>query len=640
MIDENSEKSHHSERKDVTISAYWLVRNEAENLERSLKSVMDAVDEVLVLDTGSTDETMDIARRCGARVVERPWNNDFGDMCNYGLSLLSGDVIIRIDGDEYFDPPLGPEHRRIMLEQFHPASENLLSVTRIDIDPDTGEELFREPTSRIHHGHGALSFEGKWHELYHFANGQGPTRLFVTGFVMIHLGFTQKAMQWKVPRNLEVFRHAIETSKTEKERCWYKYFLVREYYDNSFYEEAGEEMVWFLEKPGRPRSIIEQYKPHAPYFAAMLIEIAGLCGMYETASILKKTVVEVFRDLYEDHPISYILPLWLELWFGGSDLKLLQDIEENEQKAEALYKDQNRNDMMLTFRILSILHTAAGRAMWYRGRKAEALLHARKGVKITEWPSTDAVVMLAECATALPDKQSWLEVAGNLPYKKRSMVLMIDTCLRRSDKKGAIGWLEHLLASSWGGRGDALLLKLLQGKARTVSASALSLLKKNTGGEDSCMCLFFAALCGACETKKSKPLMGDYAELYDAYKLSGVVQNEALFKKMLRFYPFLALCAGRKIANRVMMLFPEQRALVMREMMRYYLDAKLYSEYFDEAPIKPAPAPGDPDTLLLAELKICAGRKQDALDILNVFSESSAGEAGSLRLRELVRDLP
>lgn len=638
MIDEYTEGLPHHESENVTISAYWMVRDEAENLERSLKSVMDAVDEVLVLDTGSTDETMDIARRCGARVVERPWNDDAGDMCNYGLSLLSGDVIIRIDGDEYFDPPLGPEHRRIMQTQFHPASENLLSVTRIDIDPDTGQELFREQTARIHHGHGALHFEGKWHELYHFANGQGPTRLFVPGFVMIHLGFTQKAMERKVPRNLAIFRHAIETSKNEKERCWYKYFLVREYYDNSFYEEAGEEMIWFLEKPGRPRNILKQYEPHAPYFAAMLIEIAGRSGMYEAASILKKTVIDVFCNLYSDHPISYLLPLWQELWLGCSDDRLLKDIDDTEQNAEKFYEGQNRNDMLLTYRILSVLHTSSGRALWYRGRKAEALLHARKGVKITEWPSRDAVVMLAECATALPQKQAWFEVAGSLLYDKRSMVLVIDACLRRSDRKGAIEWMEHLIKASWGGREDALLLKLLQGKARTVSASARSLLKAGNGNEDTCMCLFFATLCGTLMTKKSKSLMGNHAELYDAFKQSGALQNGALFKRMLRFYPFIALCAGRQIANRVLMLFVDERVLVTREMMLYYLDAKLYSEYFEEAPAKPAPKPGDRDTLLLVELAICAGHKQDALDMLNVFSASPTGKAGSERLQELLRE--
>jgi glycosyltransferase involved in cell wall biosynthesis len=77
-----------------------IVRNEAKNLERCLRSIRDLVDEVVLVDTGSTDETVAIARRLGARVFDEPWRNDFSLHRNRSLDLCRGKWILVIDGDE------------------------------------------------------------------------------------------------------------------------------------------------------------------------------------------------------------------------------------------------------------------------------------------------------------------------------------------------------------------------------------------------------------------------------------------------------------------------------------------------------------------------------------------------------------
>jgi glycosyltransferase involved in cell wall biosynthesis len=79
-----------------------IVKDEEACLERCLQSVQGHVDEIVVVDTGSTDRTVEIARRFGARVYHHPWENDFSRHRNQSLSYATGDWILQLDADEEF----------------------------------------------------------------------------------------------------------------------------------------------------------------------------------------------------------------------------------------------------------------------------------------------------------------------------------------------------------------------------------------------------------------------------------------------------------------------------------------------------------------------------------------------------------
>jgi|WetSurMetagenome_2_1015567.scaffolds.fasta_scaffold00092_33 GT2 family glycosyltransferase/glycosyltransferase involved in cell wall biosynthesis/tetratricopeptide (TPR) repeat protein len=83
-----------------TFSLCMIVRNEEQNIARCLLSVNHLVDEMIIVDTGSTDRTKDIARAYGAGVFDFPWTNDFSEARNYSLSMAAGDWILVIDADE------------------------------------------------------------------------------------------------------------------------------------------------------------------------------------------------------------------------------------------------------------------------------------------------------------------------------------------------------------------------------------------------------------------------------------------------------------------------------------------------------------------------------------------------------------
>ncbi|HYV38483.1 MAG TPA: glycosyltransferase [Gemmataceae bacterium] len=85
------------------VSLCMIVRNEQQHLEACLKSVADLVDEMIVVDTGSTDNTKDIAARCGAKVFDFQWTESFAAARNESIKHATGDWILWLDADERLD---------------------------------------------------------------------------------------------------------------------------------------------------------------------------------------------------------------------------------------------------------------------------------------------------------------------------------------------------------------------------------------------------------------------------------------------------------------------------------------------------------------------------------------------------------
>ncbi|WP_081824263.1 glycosyltransferase [Paenibacillus sp. UNC451MF] len=86
--------------KRPAISLCMIVRNEAPSLPRCLKSVQGVTDEIIIVDTGSTDDTVPIAKSFGAKVISVPWNGNFATARNAGLNKARGTWILFLDADE------------------------------------------------------------------------------------------------------------------------------------------------------------------------------------------------------------------------------------------------------------------------------------------------------------------------------------------------------------------------------------------------------------------------------------------------------------------------------------------------------------------------------------------------------------
>ena len=99
----------------LPVSCFVIAKNEADRLPRTIESVRDLVDEVVVVDSGSTDGTVEIAARLGARVIYNAWPG-FGQQKRFGEMQCRNDWLLNLDADEVVSPALASEMRALFAE--------------------------------------------------------------------------------------------------------------------------------------------------------------------------------------------------------------------------------------------------------------------------------------------------------------------------------------------------------------------------------------------------------------------------------------------------------------------------------------------------------------------------------------------
>jgi len=97
-----------------SLSVVMIVKDEAARLAECLDSVRGIADEIVVADTGSTDTTINVARRFNATVLEFPWRDDFAEARNQALAAATGDWILHVDADEVVGPEAATRIRELL----------------------------------------------------------------------------------------------------------------------------------------------------------------------------------------------------------------------------------------------------------------------------------------------------------------------------------------------------------------------------------------------------------------------------------------------------------------------------------------------------------------------------------------------
>lgn len=87
----------------MKLSAVLIVKNEEKTIKRCLDSIKDYVDEIIIVDTGSTDNTISLSENYTEKVFSFVWTDDFSEARNFGIENASNEYILSIDGDEYLD---------------------------------------------------------------------------------------------------------------------------------------------------------------------------------------------------------------------------------------------------------------------------------------------------------------------------------------------------------------------------------------------------------------------------------------------------------------------------------------------------------------------------------------------------------
>lgn len=317
--------------KQATLSVCMIAKNEEKNIGRCLESVKHIADEMIVVDTGSQDRTMEIARSYGAKVIEDPWQDDFSRARNCSLDAVTKDWVLFLDADEALPYEDAVHLKKLISDPHQPYQAYYFRLQTM-----VGGENIREAViMRLFKYDKSYRFVGRIHEqiINDIKEKHGDACTANTDIRVLHYGYDQgeEVNKRKNQRNINIL---LKCSDEEK-HCYYYYVLGNEYlrsdqvdeaivcYEKSYYDVDYEKYPYmhypylimnlvrmYMEKEYYQKAIalIERVRPSLPaykdiYFMEMLAYIE--CGrLYDAKKSLDEYLACPQKQVYE-YPCNY-----------------------------------------------------------------------------------------------------------------------------------------------------------------------------------------------------------------------------------------------------------------------------------------------------------------------------------------------
>mgnify|MGYP000936246945 FL=1 len=284
----------------MKISACVIAKNEAENLPRWLASMRDFADEMIVVDTGSTDTTVEIARAGGAKIFHFDWIDDFAAAKNFALDKASGDWVVFTDADEYFTEDSVPRVRPLIEEYDKKRKFDGFIVHLVNIDMDTGALLGTSAeVQRIFRHAPHIRFVGSIHEHVENLSGDSDREMVMApGLTLYHTGYSPRIIKEKSRRNLELLlaRQARGEHKQLDE-----YHLMDCYYTLEDYPQAAHYAKLARDSADRP--VGSEDRPHAVLLQSLIL--MGAC---------EEEIEEAYKAARAAFPENADFPLIYGTW--------------------------------------------------------------------------------------------------------------------------------------------------------------------------------------------------------------------------------------------------------------------------------------------------------------------------------------
>lgn len=216
----------------MKISLCMIVKDEEKVLHQSLSKSCRYVDEIIVVDTGSTDHTQEIARSYGAKVYEFPWTNDFSAARNFSLEQANCDWVLVLDADEIIT-----EFKVGKIQNIIKAGNSALGRIKLinTVSDATGEKRYCERISRLFDRR-LFHYQGLIHEQLVRKDGNS-FKTIPAEITVEHSGYTQEAILHtdKITRNITLLELALRKSP---EDTYLLYQLGKTYYTARNYNQA------------------------------------------------------------------------------------------------------------------------------------------------------------------------------------------------------------------------------------------------------------------------------------------------------------------------------------------------------------------------------------------------------------------
>jgi tetratricopeptide (TPR) repeat protein len=274
-----------------TISLCMIVRDEEAVLGRCLASVAGAVDEIVVVDTGSTDRTVEIAREHGAKVLEHVWTDHFAEARNVGLEAATGDWILHLDADEAVAEGEAARLRELTRRGWR---EGFLLTLVNKLGAEDGDTVMVNEALRLFRNRPHHRFEGRVHEtVLHRLPADAPERIEVAGVRLDHDGYlhSARAAKDKTRRNLELLERQL---REEQPSAYLHFNLGTEYAALGDLATAAEhfDRAWRLLTADRDPAA----QPFGPALASRNAATLRALGRTEAAARAAEAGLGLFPD--------------------------------------------------------------------------------------------------------------------------------------------------------------------------------------------------------------------------------------------------------------------------------------------------------------------------------------------------------
>lgn len=284
----------------MSISVCMISKNEEKNIERCLKSIQSIADEIILVDTGSTDKTIEIAKKYGAKVFYHEWNKDFSEVRNKSIEFATKDWILFLDCDEELHPE-DINQLKSTLDN-NPMYEGFyMRVVNIVENRSIGDAI----VFRVFKNNPKYRFIGKMHEQIigsiekNTKNPLGSTQIRI-----LHYGYDPKVSDPmdKSNRNLEI----LLGYKEEHKDGYYYYSIGNEYTRIGDFNKAMDSYNKALKISVLKSNNIPIYYA---YLMSSIIKILHANQMfYEELKYINsfKNTFSDFRDIYFYECLVYI----------------------------------------------------------------------------------------------------------------------------------------------------------------------------------------------------------------------------------------------------------------------------------------------------------------------------------------------
>lgn len=222
----------------MKLSACVIVKDEAMNLPRWLSCMSRVADEMIVVDTGSVDDTVQMAEEAGAKVYPFAWCNDFAAAKNYAIEQANGDWILFLDADEYFSDDTLRRLRKDLEQYDKDRKAGLILCRLINIDKNCNNKIIGTMMqARVFRRLDSIRYQGEIHEQLN--NNKGNLRMLVNNdWQIYHTGYSTGNFRQKAERNIIMLQEKAKQVNTQKERDQLAVYFMDAYNSLGDYEQA------------------------------------------------------------------------------------------------------------------------------------------------------------------------------------------------------------------------------------------------------------------------------------------------------------------------------------------------------------------------------------------------------------------